>query len=406
MMKRKRKYIIISGILLCAALAGCGSGNDSMQDEMPETVIMQQEEEIKQTAAESETESENVVRGNRIESQTFDVTLRPIGEVTFASYEPKDEENPLADVVFTIEKNDEIVLQLPGETEDNSNIEQFYQVEAVSFPDYNHDDYDDIIIIISYYLGAGPQAAQPHSVIRYYKGNEDGSFTYEKQMSLDATTSLAEITIQAAKDFIEYTKQTSDEEPGGEQETFQNDKETDGRNLEAWQQAYADYLLNDSDAAAQEGYTLITMSDDEIPQLVEVGIDEATGCRIIYYAKGEVHSAQLNRLYFSYIPGENLLCNSEGLMDTYYDLVYSIVDGEMTLIAAGYYGAEDNSNVQFDAEGNLVYQYEWNGVEMSKEEYEDELFSVYDTSKAVSYDYSSLYSVDEMIEVIEKYLEG
>lgn len=234
MMKRKRKYIIISGILLCAALAGCGSGNDSMQDEMPETVIMQQEEEIKQTAAESET---------------------------------------------------------------------------------------------------------------------------------------------------------------------------DGRNLEAWQQAYADYLLNDSDAAAQEGYTLITMSDDEIPQLVEVGIDEATGCRIIYYAKGEVHSAQLNRLYFSYIPGENLLCNSEGLMDTYYDLVYSIVDGEMTLIAAGYYGAEDNSNVQFDAEGNPVYQYEWNGVEMSKEEYEDELFSVYDTSRAVSYDYSSLYSVDEMIEVIEKYLE-
>lgn len=235
MMKRKRKYIIISGILLCAALAGCGSGNDSMQDEMPETVIMQQEEEIKQTAAESET---------------------------------------------------------------------------------------------------------------------------------------------------------------------------DGRNLEAWQQAYADYLLNDSDAAAQEGYTLITMSDDEIPQLVEVGIDEATGCRIIYYAKGEVHSAQLNQLYFSYIPGENLLCNSEGLMDTYYDLVYSIVDGEMTLIAAGYYGAEDNSNVQFDAEGNPVYQYEWNGVEMSKEEYEDELFSVYDTSRAVSYDYSSLYSVDEMIEVIEKYLEG
>lgn len=268
MMKRKRKYIIISSILLCAALAGCGSGNDSMQDEIPETVIMQQEEEIKQTAAESETESENVVRGNRIESQT------------------------------------------------------------------------------------------------------------------------------------------SDEEPGGEQETFQNDKETDGRNLEAWQQAYADYLLNDSDAAAQEGYTLITMSGDEIPQLVEVGIDEATGCRIIYYAKGEVHSAQLNRLYFSYIPGENLLCNSEGLMDTYYDLVYSIVDGEMTLIAAGYYGAEDNSNVQFDAEGNPVYQYEWNGMEMSKEEYEDELLSVYDTSRAVSYDYSSLYSADEMIEVIEKYLEG
>lgn len=398
----KRECIIISGILLWAALAGCGSINDSTQDEMPGIVIMQQEEEIKQPES-SEKESENAARGNRIEAQSFDVTLRPLGEVTFASYAPENDENPLADVAFMIEKNDETVLRLPGETEDNINTEVFYQVEAVSFLDYNHDDYDDIIIIISYYSGAGPQTAQTHSVIRYYAGNADGNFSYEKQMSLDATSALTDITIQAAKDFIGYSGEGP--ETAGQMDSVKEEETENEGNQEPWQQAYVEYLRKDSEPAAQKGYTLITMSDDEIPQLVEVGIDEATGCRIVYYAGGEVRTAQLNRLYFSYIPGGNLLCNSEGLMDTYYDLVYSIVDGEMTLIASGFYGAEDNSNVQFDDEGDPIYKYEWNGVEMSKEEYGNELQSVYDISRAVSYDYDNLYSADEIIEIIEKYCE-
>ena len=33
-------------------------------------------------------------------------------------------------------------------------------------------------------------------------------------------------------------------------------------------------------------------------------------------------------------------------MDYYYDLVFRLENGELNLIASGYYGAEDNSNVQ------------------------------------------------------------
>ena len=112
---------------------------------------------------------------------------------------------------------------------------------------------------------------------------------------------------------------------------------------------------------------------------------------------------QLNRLGFDYIPGGNLLRNGEGLMDHYYDLIYSIVDGEMKLVASGYYGRDDNAALEFDAEGNPVYQYEWNGVSMSREEYDRELGKVYDSSKAVTYEYGSLYSADEMRNVIEGY---
>lgn len=88
---------------------------------------------------------------------------------------------------------------------------------------------------------------------------------------------------------------------------------------ESWPQAYIDYLAHDSDIAGQNGYVLIYIDADEIPELVEIGADEATGCRIINFSDGAAHVTQLNRLYFSYIERENLLCNSEGNMDYYYD---------------------------------------------------------------------------------------
>ncbi len=162
-------------------------------------------------------------------------------------------------------------------------------------------------------------------------------------------------------------------------------------------------ITTESVPDAQSGYTLISLSDDGIPQLAEIGADEATGCRIVHYANGEVHVTQLNRLFFSYIPKGNLLCNSEGNMDYYYDLVFRLEDGEMNLIASGYYGAEDNSNVQYDEKGDPIYLYEWEGVRMSREEYQAQLSKVYDFSKAVSYHDSEVYSLDEIKRRIAEY---
>lgn len=328
-------------------------------------------------------------RGSRIEEQTFDVTLNPLGQVTFASYRPDESRDPLADAVFTIEKGGQVVSQLPGTSEDNVGDELFEQVEAVSFLDYNNDGYDDIIIILRYCFGAGPQSGQPHSMIRYYKGSASGNFIYEKEMSEAGSQALAVVTIESAKGFLGVKDGKSGPESG--------------KMLEPWQQAYIDYLNRESDMAGQEGYTLILMSNDEMPQLVEVGNSEANGCRIIHYGNGKAYVTQLSRLGFDYIPGGNLLRNADGLMDNYYDLIYSIVDGEMKLVASGYYGRDNNTAMEFDAEGNPVYQYEWNGAQMSREEYDRELAKVYDTSKAVTYDYSNLYSADEVWKAIEEY---
>ena len=134
---------------------------------------------------------------------------------------------------------------------------------------------------------------------------------------------------------------------------------------------------------------------------MEIGNDEATGCNIVSFADGAADETQLSRLSFSYIERRNLLCNSEGNMDCYYDIVYSMESGRLIPIASGYYGAEDNSNVQFDDEGNPIYQYKWEGVMMTREEYNQAFRAVYDTSsEKPGYEWGKWFSLEEVIQAI------
>lgn len=88
-------------------------------------------------------------------------------------------------------------------------------------------------------------------------------------------------------------------------------------------------------------------------------------------------------------------------MDHYYDIVYRIENGEMKQIAEGKYGWLTER--EFDENEEPVYQYEWNGVEMSREEYEKEFQQVYDSTQAVTYDYSNLYVLGEIKKLIAEY---
>lgn len=396
---KKFVFVLLCSFMVGSALTGCGFGGQSTEeaeenaDSESRTEEMENQSEETPEEAAPEKSEEDFPKGSRIEEQSFQVNLRPLGNVSFVSYEPDTSENPLADAVFTIEKDGEILQRLPEVFEGNCRAnEAFYQVEAVSFLDYNRDNFDDMIVICSYSFASGPDSGKIHSEIRYYTGSADGDFSYEAQMSQDASGALSELTIQAAKDFIGAGLISGKGAASGSTE------------MEPWQRFYIGYLENSSEVEMQEGYTLIYLDDDEIPELVEIGDCEATGCRIVNYSKGEVHVTQLNRLYFSYIEKGNLLCNSEGNMDSYYDLVYSIVDGELTLIGAGYYGAEDNSHVQFDEAGEPIYQYEWDGVKMSREAYGKALNSVYDTSKSRDgYAWGALYSVEEIKDILKNY---
>lgn len=174
------------------------------------------------------------------------------------------------------------------------------------------------------------------------------------------------------------------------------------RMILAWKQAFADYIHNTYGQGGVAGYQLIYVNDDDIPELAVIGNCEAAGCRIVTYANGQTYEKHLRRTNFTYIERENLLCNSDGVMDGYYDLVYCIIDGQMTLIAEGNYGAEDNSSLQVDENGNLIYKYYWNGVEMTEEDYNSALNEVYDMSKAAQgYETGAYYTVEEILAELE-----
>lgn len=174
---------------------------------------------------------------------------------------------------------------------------------------------------------------------------------------------------------------------------------------EDWKQAYADYLPEHTSSISPRRFVLIYLDDDDIPEIADIGDCEAEGSRILNYSDGAVHETQLRRLSFSYIPRGNLLLNNEGNMGYYTATVYSIIDGELTAISGG---TQDQTSepAELDENGEIKYNYTWNGVPVTAEEYEAELAAVFDESLAVySYDlydpiadYDGLYTADEIIE--------
>ena len=146
-----------------------------------------------------------VTEADRIDAQTFPVTLPELGEAVFASYAPGEDQNPQSDVTFLLLYPDGRVLQtLIGSCENNlrADTECFDSVQAVSFPDYNGDGVKDLITIASYSYVQGPDAGNGFSETRVYTGNEYGYFYYEKELSRYVNENLKEPTIDTVNDLL------------------------------------------------------------------------------------------------------------------------------------------------------------------------------------------------------------
>lgn len=199
-------------------------------------------------------------------------------------------------------------------------------------------------------------------------------------------------------------------------------KPTASENDGAWKDAYIEYVnglfpvIDSFTGLPKNVFKLMDVNGDGIPELFTTADVTDSGELITYY-NGSVKSVGTSSHGLSYIPGSNLLMNTGGRMDNYYNTIYTITDGEFIELHNGEYGAEDNSNVQYDTNGKPIYKYFWNGTQVSsKEEYDRLLNAVFDEQKAVSpYDgavYSSdlgrytgngLCSLNEIIDAITRY---
>lgn len=324
----------------------------------------------------SETLDPNEAR--RIAEQTYQVDLTPLGQVTFAAYAPDTEHSPLADVEFALIKDGKIWAQLEGMYKDNIRMNEVFEgVEAVSFSDYNGDRYTDIIVICSYMPSSGPDSGRAYSETRIYRGNADGVFVLERDLSEEASMALVKQTVKSVLGFLK----SSQTPPGVEI---------------SWRQAYIDFLYN-RDPGQWAGFAFIWLDDDEIPELVEIGNSQTDSCAIVSYAGGALQELQLSQPSFTYIERGGLLCSSGENKNRSCDLVYSLADGTLKLVGEGYYGTEVNEPLKRDAAGKPVCQYRWNGAALTEKAYYNALSRVYDESQAVDgYQPDRCYTAEEL----------
>ena len=147
-----------------------------------------------------------------------------------------------------------------------------------------------------------------------------------------------------------------------------------------WQKAYAAAIRGEKDS--DYTYCFIDVDGNDIPELVVNTGFEAGGCRIYTYSDGQANELLTNRLHFTYLPGQNLLCNSEGSMGYYYDIISRIQDGKWVTVARGEY--DTTTGACDEARGRYICQnYTWNHKPVTREAYMAAFDAIYDEASAV-----------------------
>ena len=170
-----------------------------------------------------------------------------------------------------------------------------------------------------------------------------------------------------------------------------------------WKKLYIDYI-NDNPPTEPDmsSYSLIHINDDDIPELwIDFGLG-FEGDALCTVSDGKLDVLRFSQYGLSYIERQNLFVVNGGRMDDYNSDVYRIENGKFVRLYKGNYGAENNANVQYDADGDPVYRYYWEGKEVSKKGYEQALSSVFDDSKAIAPNDNSC-AAGEIIPQIRRY---
>lgn len=203
----KKEVILFTAALLCSCLlAGC---QKSKADQMkPDTVTESPNENNEEKEIETKslkinsssvsdagiTQAEISLDEKRIiPDQSFDVELNDWGDVKFISYGPEAGAD-FADVSFCLMKGNKVTYSFPYYGENNKTDTYaglFDSVESVGFRDVNNDNLKDIIVIINYITGAGPQGMIPRPRARIFLADKK-EFHLAKDLIEDITEDIDE----------------------------------------------------------------------------------------------------------------------------------------------------------------------------------------------------------------------
>ncbi|GIO44307.1 hypothetical protein [Paenibacillus apis] len=200
--------VLLSVLGLCACSAKVngnkGKNSSAANDEAITEGIASSVSDLNGTALNVSLEEKRI-----IQDQSFNVELGDWGNVKFISYEP-DHSIDFEDVSFFLAKEDMVIYSFPYYYENNSTENYagiFDSVAAVGFYDVNNDNIKDVIVIINYVTGAGPQGMTPRPRARIFLADNqkfNQKFNLATDLIDDITNNIEEkdLTIAAICEYL------------------------------------------------------------------------------------------------------------------------------------------------------------------------------------------------------------
>lgn len=162
-----KKKLLLSMLIISCVLSGCAAKNaenPQEEDASASAYSGSETQEVMGTLPEGLPEDFTL-----IPEQTFDVTTDEWGAVRFISgYVGQGFSN---DLRFYYANDKKVLYEFPSEEE---NFGLLDSIQEVAFQDITGDGKKDVIIIYTYFFGAGPQGAIPRTMSRIYMATENG----------------------------------------------------------------------------------------------------------------------------------------------------------------------------------------------------------------------------------------
>ena len=290
----------------------------------------------------------------------------------------------MADVSFALIRDKGLAAVLDSMEKDNIRTDRvFKNVDSVDFTDYNNDGCTDILTVCTYTkVGKDGKRSGELTEARVYTGQLEGTPLLDEKKTKAVNRDVETINISNITSYLTG--------------------KTDGKDKKysSWKEAYADHIRN-LDEKEYDGFALIYLNDDRVPELVQVGATSAKGATVVIYRSGILNETWLNRRDFRYLEYENLLLSASGVENLHFDTIYSISGGKLSVSVQGYYGNDSFAQVQYDDRGRESYDYTWDGGKVSRNGYLDGISFVFDMSRAKSSEEEQLLSAEEILEKLK-----
>ena len=145
-----------------------------------------------------------------------------------------------------------------------------------------------------------------------------------------------------------------------------------------WKFSYLRYIGMEMSPEDYLAFSTAYIDEDDIPEIVACG-NSATGTYVLTFHNGQVNTQFMSGEYgVNYIEHEGSICNSTGRMDTYYDEVFSLKDGDFHAEGSGIW------SVHYDENENETREYHWSDAPVTEEEYMAARDSCFDFSRSVT----------------------